>query len=789
MSSFAVETDFGYLPFTVSLKDPEAAEWKAKSKYSGDHRQVKDYLRGRIIFPDEGSLVCALVKLFQLGDNFTFTSNGEQKQVKFGIVRMKNLFKTESSGNLEKTMEYQLPTGYRHILLNVVFNDEFIAEIQCNLLSLFAVLGDDGPILHRDIRKLEDACGDRDIGDHLLITSIEAKKCSDPAKLNAYFVPSREVSDRPMGKGNEEENFQPVEKESIDHKAEIAQNADGDPAGAPAGSDDEREPAKDQIITEGAQDTNMESPINTDSIRPSNDSASEKLDTPLERVLFDAATPKAGRTVREIGDTEEQIIMPLLRTREEILDEIAQTDEPISLADVWKAFLHQAVKHLEEYPRDVSALRCFLSTVALISKFSCQVETENEFQLSSQLGIPLPTDGWLRYTEALLKRYLAIGYQDSSVGMIGWVATMENGNNTAARVGERPLEILHEIGACFAEQGRWSDAEDVYRTLVLRCERQLPLYHPVTIAGMLDLAVCAIKNSRIDFGNKIIARTSERVSAYLAEMEHSHTMHCQQSLAQSQSGLLMFEIDTGRNALSMLEAFAERFEGLINRKLMTFIPSDHEVYLAQRCILADCLVVIANCWAIKELSGSEKRSTRFWRSAFSHYRAVFRGSANTHGLDDPRVASAAYCLARVLRELGKVSEALKVLTPVIKALSHAHESDTHTTKQSFSFIPQPVAVTREGVDQRMVTAQCQWLMAVLTADNSPDDDGRSKALKCLHKASIALRHILDSSVQEDPRRKECVQLLNQIEEEARRIFHPLRRPTTLSQPSRGDRRL
>eukprot|EP00977_Amphora_coffeiformis_P020329 scaffold8126_cov170-Amphora_coffeaeformis.AAC.3 len=781
VSSFAVETDFGYLPFTVSLKDPEAAEWKAKSKYSGDQRQVKDYLRGRIIFPDEGSLVCAIVKLFQLGDNFSFTSKkGEQEQVKLGIVRMKNLFKTKSSGNPDKTTDYQMPTGYRHILLNVVFNDEFIAEIQCNLLSLFAVMGEDGPILHRDIRKLENVCGDRDLGDKLLITSIEAKLHSDPADLNEYFARNHNISDRSLEEGKEE---------VTDQKAKAARSANGDLEGAPTDVDDQTKLVdRDQITTEESQDTDVGSPINNNSISPSNRSASGTPDSPLERVLFDAATPKAGRTVHQIVALKEQII-PLLRTETEILDEIADKKKEISFVDVCKAFLYQAVKHLEEHPHDVATLRCFLSTVTLISRISCQVEGEKECHLSSQMGIPVLNYGLDQHIEALLNRFLAIGYQDSSVGMIGWVALMEHGNNTAPRVGERPLEILHEIGACFAEQGRWTEAEEVYRTLVLRCERQLPLYHPVAIAGMLDLAVCAIENSRADFGNMIIARTSERVSAYLAEMEHSHTMHCQQSLAQSQSGLLIFEIDKGRKSLSMLEAFAEKFGGLLNRKLITLIPSHHEVYLAQRCILADCFVVIANCWALKELSVQEKRSTHFWRSAFSHYRAVFRGSANVHGLDDPRVASAAYGLARVLRELGKLSDALKVLTPVVKALSHpVHGPDALFAKQSFSFIPQPVTVIREGVDQRMVTAQCHWLMAVLTADSSPDDDGRTKALKCLHKASIALRHILDTSVQEDPRRKECVRLLRQIEDEARRIFHPLRRPTTLSHTSRDDRR-
>lgn len=800
---------------------------------------------------------------------------------------MKNLFRPESSGRLE----CQLPTGYRHILLNVIFDDKLIVELQFNLQAIFAVLGDAGPLLHCAIRKLEDAQGDRDIGDKLLIKCIEAD--TDPAQLNEYLLETNTTLDKGLDSETAPEendaNSRNIpegtltdsdeEPVKLQPAAEIISETDkeppdGDPNAldsptalhvdndrchetdkqvptssdepskiqittedgpktdkhyqeqVPTSSDESatiqitteeghemdkhypeqvatssNEPTKIQITSGGGQGRDMES--------PKNDFAQAEPDSPLERALFnDAVTPKAGRSLREFSEcdvaplkSQEEIldeiaqewgiVAPLIKSEDQLLEELAQGSQAFSLIDVWKSFVNHALKNLEGNPRDVSALHSLLSILAFTSKVDYQVQDESEHHLLSALGEPLSKDGILRFTEALLKRYLAIAYQDSSVSMIGWVATMENGDN--ARIGERPLQILHEIGACLAEQGRWVEAEDVYRTLVLRCERQLPLYHPVTIASMLDLATansyCPVTNSRIDFGNKVIARASERVSSYLAEMEHSHTMHYQQSLTQSQSGLLMFEIDTGRKALSMLEAFAESFEGLTTRKLMTVIPPDHDVYLAQRCILADCLLVIANCWTLTELSVPERRSTRFWHSAFVHYRAVFRVSANAHALDDPRAASAAYGLARVLRGLGKVSEALNVLTPVVKALSHAHGSETDCTKQTFSFIPHPVTLIKEGVDQRMVAAQCQWLMAVLTADESPDDDGRSKALKCLHKASIALRHILDSSVQEDPRRKECVRLLHQIEEEARRIFHPLRRPTpTSSQHSRSDRR-
>jgi preprotein translocase subunit SecE len=47
---------------------------------------------------------------------------------------------------------------------------------------------------------------------------------------------------------------------------------------------------------------------------------------------------------------------------------------------------------------------------------------------------------------------------------------------------------------------------------------------------------------------------------------------------------------------------------------------------------------------------------------------------------------------------------------------------------------------------------------------------------------------LNSRVADDPRRTECIRLLQQVEEEARRIFHPLRRSAASTQPHRSDRR-
>jgi hypothetical protein len=83
-------------------------------------------LRGEITFPDEGSLICGLYSLHSLAEhNGNREKIGSAKSVpSFKIVRLKNLFRTTRAGN---EFYHSLPTGYRHILVNLRLNGGLIA--------------------------------------------------------------------------------------------------------------------------------------------------------------------------------------------------------------------------------------------------------------------------------------------------------------------------------------------------------------------------------------------------------------------------------------------------------------------------------------------------------------------------------------------------------------------------------------------------------------------------------------------------------------------------------------
>jgi hypothetical protein len=109
--------------YSAEVKNADAINGKAKRKYGGDVLQVKDTLRGRIIFPDEGSLVAGLVLLKRRSER---TKN--HQSFLFTIVRVKNGLDVLVSGALDESgSPAHLPSGYRHLLVNIRLNDGLLA--------------------------------------------------------------------------------------------------------------------------------------------------------------------------------------------------------------------------------------------------------------------------------------------------------------------------------------------------------------------------------------------------------------------------------------------------------------------------------------------------------------------------------------------------------------------------------------------------------------------------------------------------------------------------------------
>jgi hypothetical protein len=114
--------------FSVDIKDAKAIQQKAKNKYAGELAEVKDVLRAQVVFPTEGSLVCAFAFLNQYCSLSTTQNSGSKIVHEIGlkseIVRIKNLFAVNPTG---QPCQVDLPTGYRHLLLTVRLDNGILA--------------------------------------------------------------------------------------------------------------------------------------------------------------------------------------------------------------------------------------------------------------------------------------------------------------------------------------------------------------------------------------------------------------------------------------------------------------------------------------------------------------------------------------------------------------------------------------------------------------------------------------------------------------------------------------
>ena len=120
-----------HISYSIDIKEPGAIRKKADRKYGGDVAQVKDVLRSQLLFPDEGSLICAIFFLNRLAKTPTKENTQETDNTDFAfeIVRVKNLFAVER--NVGKIAPSPLPTGYRHVIVNIRTIDGFLIGKLC----------------------------------------------------------------------------------------------------------------------------------------------------------------------------------------------------------------------------------------------------------------------------------------------------------------------------------------------------------------------------------------------------------------------------------------------------------------------------------------------------------------------------------------------------------------------------------------------------------------------------------------------------------------------------------
>jgi hypothetical protein len=387
-----------------------------------------------------------------------------------------------------------------------------------------------------------------------------------------------------------------------------------------------------------------------------------------------------------------------------------------------------------------------------------------------------------------LLRGLTIANQASSQGMIGW---LEYGSsNFLDRTAGRPLDILGMLAYQQASRQKWQVSIDILRTLVLRCEQHLPLYHPVTLSSMLDLAATCLSASKRTLGLHVVVQVSERLSFYLTEQESAYVEFHDALQSGSNEGDVSFQPLTGADHLSMLRSFTALFEELLDRDYLQLFGDDNDILLINRCLVGDSFAVLANCLQLSETGRKPlyRSSDSYWSAACRQYRLAFEAwTRKGYDLSHPNVSTSACSMARCLRELGEVEKAARILTSVVGAAGQASPNEeamgpslelSKHEDPSTSFLP-PRAPSDcrkdDGITAEEAAALRLWYMAAYAVESNPDERGRIRALSLLHASSESLQRALKEapSFGEDSSSASRLEMLECVEDEARDIFAPL----------------
>jgi len=402
-----------------------------------------------------------------------------------------------------------------------------------------------------------------------------------------------------------------------------------------------------------------------------------------------------------------------------------------------------------------------------------------------------------------LLRCLAISNQGTAVGMIGWV---EYGAENFSRIFDGPMLILRDLAYTFACLGERKKTIDSLQSLTTKCDQHLPVYHPMTLCAMLDLAGAARLASCLTLQQTTMKDFAIRLAFYLSEQEQcffsklSAVSGCEKSQEKT-----VIQVDDNTAGITMLKAFTEAFENQLSETLLKRVCGcsknvANEILLAGHCYLADSLMVLANCILTAEsLFGGtslKKRTSRFyWKKAYKHYEVAFKGlTQQKKKLSNSAVLSASYGMARCLREIGQREQALQILSSAVTALGRQanmtfeNEDVADRSGISLSMLPRSHAAARRSFlsktssyNREYSLALFLWLMAVISVESVPcRERGRMRALSLLHAASETLRGFIAAQHTTEPGEddllhiKTCSDLLRRIEEEAKVLLEPIK---------------
>eukprot|EP00536_Pseudo-nitzschia_multiseries_P000691 jgi/Psemu1/233922/estExt_Genewise1.C_80180 len=888
------------LTSTSGVKDYKSIRSKAIRKYNGDALQVKDALRGEITFPDEASLICGLYSLHNLaGGKFQQKENGRTDLIpSFQIVRLKNLFRTTCVGN---EIYNALPTGYRHILINLKLECGLIAELQFQIAQLFDVMGTEGYLLHQDLVALE----------------MENRKHHVSSASETVFDVSssgfiHSILSLPANLGTISEDRQSfreiTQDESVmsnslmDEIARAQDLEDSDDSSSQSESTEEERPKVPAVgIAALAAQAALKKPKNQ-----VNEGEGKKPPVGGIAVLAaDAALKKSEKQANEqkipAGAIAALAAEAALKKSENHANKQKAPAGGIA-ALAAEAALKKSEKHANEQKASVGGIAALAAEAAL---------KKSEKQANKQKS-PIGGIAALAAEAALKKSEKQANGQKTPIGGIAALAAEAALKKSAEQSNQEKKEIspidapsmitlisavfqagvdeaisnprdvpalycLHLLASAFkkllkqlscnmAAEKDWVNASDVLCSLLLRCEQNLPRCHPTTLGSMMDLAGALTEAHSFDTARSIISQTFDLLSSYLSEAESLFFDRRLFDVFQQNDRDRVVVFDDRVDAIGIMQAFCNKLHEDLSRDFLKFLGRNHRITLLNHSLVADSFSVLANCLSASVEVNSNNNvgsfdssrsingtpSQYYWALAHSQYDIALRGWIRVESLIHPNAACVAFSIARCLRELGKTKQAIKLLETLASCLEQqlddeiaTRKTNPHATAKSTtaaatttttattasatgfktfivplndekqssssykdsgpSFIsrrrnnsmPMPMSISNPtqtilenhpvaSYEREQTAVLCFWMMAVLSAEDSPDERGRSRALSLLHTASLTLQRVLSKDrnteshgcsypVLDDQTRLMCLDLYQKIEGEALDLFEPLQR--------------
>jgi hypothetical protein len=712
--------------YSCGLKEPEAIGRKAQRKYAGDVLRVKDILRARILFPDEGSLVAGLVLLKRRTDETT------NKEFRLTIVRVKNALTDH---------KLHLPTGYRHILVNIRFSDGFLAgtlrpfntswkrvvdsdisilnrypllmtEIQFNVAKYFDVLGEDGYRLHHELCSRTAEQSRR--ADAVVLAVLHYESRGDCLTDSGVTAPTTVV-----GSIESAEHHTRTRYDDNDYALNVNQvNVSQSP------KSDEAQQVVDIRSKEGALPD-----------RCSNAASAESQDVAKVKFLM--------------------------------------------------GLLVHGVQATAVNPRDLPSLICVHGLLLHL------MEGDQYRLVSRSQGSHFDKDATIAHASKCILRSIAISSQAASLGMTGW---LEYGSSAPFnRSGKLLFDLLYDLAACHANGGRWEGVVDALQATVAWCDEHEHPCHPRSLVALLDLSASLPSLGMLGLSTGILSLFYRRCSNHLATLEAACFERLNDQVLDGWKVVPTFRLENGPSPFSALESFCQTLHDLLNRRFASILGPGHPVIAHHRSVLGDAYSVLASCTSAAEaLHGNSPEPSSdalgHWRMALDQYSAVFYGedwSRSTAAAAASWYATA-HRMARCLHELGNRDEALELLTTALSEdpatsllnLPGSGPSDGNESASSGpSFVPTADLPTNQPplVHLCVARASCHWLAAVLSAEVSAPPVGRlegwTRAMSCLRSAShwyqSALRFLPPDAA---AARDECLSQLGTVEEEARRLL-------------------